>query len=113
MDGRCTTASLRAHHQRCLAGERRELHLAVDMRREMARQGGFAGARIAEQAEQQRRAALARLLLEPAGDRLEGCVLMGREFGHEGPGTGVARHVAMRRILKQASPTTKKSRVET
>ena len=74
---------LRAHHQRGLAGEGRELHLAVDMRREMARERGLAGARIAEQAEQLRRAALAGLVLEPAGDRLEGRVLMGREFGHE------------------------------
>jgi hypothetical protein len=70
------------------------LHLAVDMRREMARERGLSGARIAEQPEQLRRAALARPVLEPAGDRLEGRVLMGREFGHEIREGGLATRFA-------------------
>ena len=76
-------AALAAHHQRGLAGEGRVLHLAVDMRREVPRERGLAGAGIAEQAEELRRAALARLVAEPARDRLQRGVLMGREVGHD------------------------------
>jgi hypothetical protein len=50
-------AALAAHHQRGLAGERRVFHLAVDMRREMPRERGLAGAGIAEQTKQLRRPA--------------------------------------------------------
>ena len=89
-------AALAAHHQRGLAGEGRVLHLALDMRREMARERGLAGARIAEQAEQLRRPGFAGPRLEPAGDRLEGRVLMGREFGHGIREGGLATRFAAR-----------------
>ena len=103
MDRGRALAPFGAHHQRGLAGERREFHLAVDVRGEVARKRGLAGARIAEQAEELRRAALARLVLQPAGDHVEGRVLMGREFWHEIPnGSCEGALVATRRILKQA-----------
>ena len=82
------------------------------LRRQMPRERGLAGARIAEQAEQRRRAALAGLVLEPAGDRLERGVLMGREFGHEIQIGARAALVAMRRVLKQACAATEAIRVE-
>jgi hypothetical protein len=69
-------AALAAHHHGGLAGEGRELHLALDSFGDGSRQRGLTGAGIAEQAENRRRAACARLCLQPTGDRAQGCVLM-------------------------------------
>ncbi len=82
VNGGGALAALAAHHQRRLAGEGREQHLAVDLLGEVAGQRGLAGAGIAEQAEGLRRAALPGLGLEPSRDRLERGILMGGEDGH-------------------------------
>jgi hypothetical protein len=68
--------------QRRLAGESREFHLAVDAVRNVARQRGLAGAGIAEQAEDRRRAAFAGLCFQPIGDGLQRGILMRRKGGH-------------------------------
>ena len=104
VDRRRAPAALAAHHQRGFAGEGRILHLAVDVRRQMARECRLAGARIAEQPEKLRRAGLAGPVLQPARDGVERGVLMGGEFGHEIRDGGERRLVATRRILKQAWP---------
>ena len=86
VDGGGALAALAAHHQRGLAGEGREQHLAVDRLGEVAGERGLAGAGIAEQPEDLRRAALPGLGLEPGRDRLERGILMRGEDGHGLPG---------------------------
>ena len=76
VDGRGAVAALAAHHQRRLAGEGGEHDLAVDALGEVAGERGLAGAGIAEQAEDLRRAVAAGLGLEPVGDGVERLVLM-------------------------------------
>ena len=66
VNGGGALAALAAHHQRGLAGEGREQHLAVDRLGEVAGEGGLAGAGIAEQPEGLRRAALPGLALSQA-----------------------------------------------
>ena len=75
-------AALAAHDQRGLAGEGREQHLAVDALGDVPRERGLAGARIAEQAEQLRRAARAGLGFQPVGNRVERLILLRGEYGH-------------------------------
>ena len=75
MDGAGIDRALGAQHLRRLAGEGGELHLAVDMFGEIARQRRLAGAGIAEQPEDLRPA-----LLEPARNRLQRLILLGGEF---------------------------------
>ena len=82
VDGGGAVAALAAHHQRGLAGEGRELHLAVDAFGDVPRERRLAGAGIAEQAEHLRRAAFAGLGLQPVGDGFQRSVLMRREGGH-------------------------------
>ena len=75
MDGARIGRALGAQHLRRLAGEGGELHLAVDMLGEIARQRRLAGAGIAEQPENLRPAGL-----QPSRDRLQRVILLGREF---------------------------------
>src|SRR5262249_37086435 len=83
VDGRGVGAALAAHYQRGLAGERAEYDLAVDVLGEMTGERGLAGARIAKQAKDLRRAAAARARLEPGRHGLERGVLMRGEDRHE------------------------------
>src|SRR6202012_3321097 len=82
VNGGGVVAALVAHHQRGLAGEGREFHLAVDAVGNMARQRGLAGAGIAEQLEPRRRAVLAGLCLHPVGNGFQRGILMRRKRGH-------------------------------
>ena len=82
VDGGGVVATLVAHHQRRLAGEGREFHLAIDAVGDVPRQRGLAGAGIAEQAEDGRRAVLAGLGLQPVGNGLQRGILMRRKGGH-------------------------------
>src|ERR1700687_2697505 len=75
-------AALVAHHQRRLAGEGGEFHLAIDAVGDVARQRGLAGAGIAEQPEHRRRAVLAGLCLQPVGNGLQRGILMRRKGCH-------------------------------
>ena len=83
VDGRGPLAALAAHHQGRLPGEGPEQHLAVHALGEVLGKGGLAGAGVTEQAENDRSAALARLGLEPARDRIERCILVGSKNGHK------------------------------
>ena len=91
VDGGGAVAALAAHHQGGLAGEGGELHLAVDAFGDVARQRGLAGAGIAEQAEDRRRAVRAGLGGEPGIDGLERVVLLRGKFGHCGLGSRAYR----------------------
>ena len=82
MDGGGVVAALVAHHQRRLAGEGGELHLAVDALGDMPRQRGLAGSGIAEQTEDRRRAVPAGLCLHPVGNGLQRGILMRCKNGH-------------------------------
>ena len=82
VDGGGALAALAAHHRGRLAGEGGELHLAVGVLGEVAGERGLAGAGIAEQAEDLRRAVRAGLVLEPGGDGIEGGVLMRGKLRH-------------------------------
>ena len=82
MNRRGVVAALVAHHQSSLAGERRKLHRALDAVGDVARQRGFAGAGIAKQPENRRRAVLAGLCLQPIGNRAKRLILMRGETGH-------------------------------
>ena len=82
VDGGGVVATLVAHHQRRLAGEGGILHLAIDAFGDVPRQRGLAGAGIAEQAEDGRRAVPAGLGLQPVGNGLQRGILMRRERGH-------------------------------
>ena len=82
MNGRGAVAALVAHHQRRLAGEGGELHLAGDALGDVARQRGLAGAGKAEQPEHRRRAGAAGLGLQPIGDGFQRGILMRGEGGH-------------------------------
>jgi hypothetical protein len=95
VDRGCAVGAFGAHHQRGLAGEGRELHLAIDAGRDVLGERGLAGARIAEQAEKLRRA-LARPLLEPGRDGLQRGILMGREDRH---GSLIAASVGKRNMI--------------
>src|SRR5262249_1774174 len=77
-----------------LAGEGREFHLAVDSVGDVSRQRGLAGAGIAEQAENLRRAVLAGLGLEPVGNGFERGILVRAESGHAGL-TGYERELRL------------------
>ena len=82
MDGGGVVATLIAHHQRGLAGEGREFHLAGDAVGDVPGEGGLAGSGIAEQPEYRRRAVLAGLGLHPVGNGLQRGILMRRKRGH-------------------------------
>ena len=88
VDRRGVVATLVAHHQGSLAGEGRELHLAIDAVGDVPRQRGLAGAGIAEQPEHRRRAVLAGLCLQPVGNGLQRGILMRRKGGHGVSGGG-------------------------
>ena len=78
VDRRGVVAALRPHHRGGLAREGAEDDIALDIVGDPARQGGLAGAGIAEQAEHLRTAGLA-----PLGDGFERRVLLGREPGRK------------------------------
>src|SRR4029077_15464577 len=82
-------AALAPHHQCGLAGESAVDDVTVDAFGEMPRECRLAGARIAEQAKDLRRAGFARPRLEPGRARLEGGVLMRGEDGHGARGNGL------------------------
>src|SRR5262249_61528485 len=68
MDGGGAAAALAAHDGRSLAGEGGELYLAVCLLGDVPRERGLAGAGIAEQAKNLRRAVRAGPRFEPFGD---------------------------------------------
>src|SRR6185312_9207452 len=82
MDRRCAVTAFAAHHRRSLAGKCRELHLAVDRIGEMAGERGLAGAGVAEQPENLRRAVGAGLCLAPGLDGHQRLILLRRKFSH-------------------------------
>ena len=75
-------AALAAHHQRRLAGEGREQHLAVDAARRDAGRAWSCRCRHSRTGGRSAACRAAGLGLEPARDRLERCILMRRELGH-------------------------------
>jgi hypothetical protein len=77
MDGGGAVAAFAAHHRGGLTGKSGKLHVAVRAVGDVFGERGFTGAGIAEQAKHLRRAVLARLGLEPVGNRPERVILMG------------------------------------
>ena len=82
VDCRGVPAAFAAHHARRLAGEGSEFHLAVGLVGDVAGKRGLAGAGIAEQTEDLRRAVRAGLGLQPFGDNGQRLLLVGGELGH-------------------------------
>jgi hypothetical protein len=82
VNGGGATAALAAHDRSGFAGKGCELHLAIRSIGDVSGKRGLAGAGIAEQAKNLRRAVGPGLCSEPVADRVERFFLLRRELCH-------------------------------